>query len=88
MVISRKIFGQLAEIILEGGAKQATKFLSPKEVIKATLQGNPDKRNRSNTILFTLGAPNYLERKFIKLAQKSGEPFPIKKVQIRQVSAV
>lgn len=82
-MISRKAFSQLAEIILEGGAKKATKFFSPREVLKATLQGKPRKNERTRTILFTIGAPNYKERQFIRHAQQAKEPFPIKRIQIK-----
>jgi hypothetical protein len=65
------------------GAKKATKYLSPKEVVKATYRGKRDKRSRSHTILVTLGSPNYEEREFITKAKKAGEPFPIKKIQLK-----
>lgn len=80
---TRKAFGQLAEAILEIGAKQATKYFSEKLTLKATRQGKADKRNRQTTILFTIGRPNYAEREFIKLAKKAGEPFPIKRVILK-----
>jgi hypothetical protein len=73
----------MAEILLEGGAKKVTKFFSPHEVVKATLQGRRDKRTHQQTILFTFGRPNYEERRFIKLAQRAREPFPIKKYQLK-----
>lgn len=86
MSISRNIFGQLAEIILEGGARKATKYISERETVKATRQmygGKINKRDRHTTILFTVGIPNYEEREFIKLCKKSNEPFPVKKIQIK-----
>jgi hypothetical protein len=79
MTVTRKIFGTLAEIILEGGAKQATKVFSPSLVVKATRKGK--RRKGSNvTLLFTVGRPNYAQRQFISKAKRAGEPFPIKKV--------
>jgi hypothetical protein len=84
MSIPRYVFAQLAEIVLSDGAKKATKFISPREVVKATFQGRRNVgRNRARTILFTVGAPNYAERKFIRLCEKAGEKFPIRKYQIR-----
>ncbi|MGH8651728.1 MAG: hypothetical protein ACREYE_05875 [Gammaproteobacteria bacterium] len=83
MAITRKAFGQLAEAILEGGAKKATKYFSPREVLKATLQGKRDRRNTRNTILFTYGVPNYQEQVFIRAALAADEPFPIKKIQLK-----
>lgn len=83
MKLSRKLFGQLAELILEGGAKKATKFLSADLVLKATLQGKSRKSDRSKTVLFTVGKPNYAEREFIAKCKEAGEPFPVKKVQLK-----
>ena len=83
MKLSRKLFGQLAEIILEGKAKKATKFLSPNLVLKATYHGKRYARSRSETVLFTSGKPNYAERDFIRKCKQAGEPFPVRKVQIK-----
>jgi hypothetical protein len=83
MNIPLAVFGHLADVILKDGAKKATKYLSEKLVVKATRQGKTDKRRGSTTIIFTAGAPNYAERRFIKLAKKAGEPFPIKKIQVK-----
>jgi hypothetical protein len=65
------------------GAKKATKYISPGEVVKATYQGKRRKNSRTHTVVVTVGAPNYLERVFIKKAQKAGEPFPVKKIQLK-----
>lgn len=83
MTVSRKLFGQLAELILEGGAKQATKYLSPRLTVKATFQGRRRRDDTQSTILFTVGRPNYAERRFIRACQRSGERFPLAKVQLK-----
>mgnify|MGYP003394600741 CR=1 FL=1 len=86
MTISRKIFGDLAEAILEVGAIQAVKYYNPKLRVKATRRlsgGKIDRRDKGVEILFTVGPPNYAERKFIRQAVKAGEPFPIKKLQLK-----
>jgi hypothetical protein len=90
MKITRRIFSDLAEIILEGGAKKATKFFSEKLTVKATRKLYGGKRptrfqqlHGIAEILFTIGRPNYEEREFIKKAKKAGEPFPIKKILIK-----
>lgn len=83
MDIPNDTFTDLIQLVLVHGARKATKYVSPKEVIKATFQGKRDKRATHNTVLITVGAPNYAERKFIKLAKKAFEPFPIKKIQLR-----
>ncbi len=85
MKITRRVFSDLAEFILEGGARKATKYFSEKQVVRATrrlFSGKIDKRDRRTEIIFTIGIPNYAERQFIKKAKKAGEPFPIKKIQI------
>ena len=64
-------------------ARSAVKYVSEKEVVKATRRGKPTKRAFQTQILLTIGRPNYAERKFVKLCQKSGEPFPVKKVQLK-----
>jgi len=63
------------------GARSAVKYLSEKRIVKATRRFKPSKRNLSEEILLTIGRPNYAERKFVKLCQKAGQPFPIKNVQ-------
>lgn len=73
----------VAEHIVHYNVKSATKYLSPKLVIRATWHNKPSKRNNRETMVVTFGQPNYLERAFVKLAKKAGEPFPIKKVQLR-----
>lgn len=83
MIEGQNVFNKLVEAILDNGAKKATKFLSDKYVIKATRQGVADKRDSRVTILLTLGAPNFEERDFIKKCNKVGEPFPIKKIQLK-----
>lgn len=64
-------------------ARSAVKYVSEKEVVKATRRGRPSKRAYQTQILLTIGRPNYAERKFIKLCKKAGEPFPVKKVQLK-----
>lgn len=75
--------GKLVHEVAFGGYKRATKYLSPKVTIKATRQGKVDRRNHQMTILVTFGRPNWREQKFIKMAKKAKEPFPIKKIQLK-----
>lgn len=63
--------------------RSAVKYMSPKEVVKATLRFKPSKRVTRSEVVLTIGRPNYAERKFVKLCQKAGEPFPFKKVQLK-----
>lgn len=76
-------FNELASQIRYRGAKKATVYISPTETIKATRRGKVNGRAKTMEILFTIGKPNYKEREFIKKCKKAGEPFPIKKVQLK-----
>jgi len=51
--------------------------------VKATRQHKLRKGGRGSTLLVTIGKPNYLERKFVRECQKAGEPFPIKRIQLK-----
>lgn len=80
-----RVYGQLAHILISTGSHTATKYLTPKHVVRATrkvFNRKIDKRDRRIEIMFTDGAPNYHARKFIKCCQKAGEPFPVKKIQV------
>ena len=83
MIEEQNVLNKLVEAILDDGAKKATKFFNEKYVIKATRQGEIDKRSSRITILLTLGKPNFEEREFIKKCKKAGEPFPVKKIQLK-----
>lgn len=65
------------------GARSAVKYISEKEVVRATRRLKPDKRNTREEVVLTIGKPNYAERAFVKLCKKAGEPFPVKKVQLK-----
>jgi len=76
-------FGDLAALLYTG-AKQVTKYLNHNRIIRATRRTYGGKIVPGNVeIVFTVGKPNYREREFIKLAEKAGERFPIRKIQIR-----
>ena len=71
-----EVFSGMAECILVGGAYKVTKYLSDKLTVKATrkrFKGKIDNRSKIAEILFTVGAPNYQERKAIKKAKKAKE---------------
>lgn len=74
--------------LLESGAIRATKYISPKEIVRAVrtsyrFNGRKIRKGENVEITLTLGKPNYAERLFIKQCQKAGEPFPVKKVQLK-----
>lgn len=82
--IARASITKAVETLLElHDARQVVVYQHPKAIVKATRQMRHDARKRSETILVTIGAPAYLQRQFIKACLKAGEPFPVKKPQIR-----
>ncbi len=85
-IVPKNVYGELGILIVEEGVRKATKYLTGKEVVKATRRLHNkkiDKRDKRIEIIFTIGVPNHEEREFIKKAKKAGEPFPIKKIQIK-----
>ena len=70
-------------VLLASDAKRAVYYISPKEVVSVCRRFKPTKRATHNDFVMKFGAPNYLERAFIKLCEKAGEPFPVKQVQLQ-----
>lgn len=84
MKVTRAAVSAVVMAVLEmSELKRATKYLDEKTAVKCTRKLKFDKRMRSETVVLTVGRPNYAERKFIKLCKKAGEPFPVKKVQLK-----
>lgn len=83
MKVSRKAISTVVEAVLELGARRATKFISPRDVVKATRRHKPDKRSNSTEVVVTIGRPNYAEREFIKRCRNANEPFPVRKLQLK-----
>lgn len=63
--------------------RSATAYDGPKLRVTASRAFKPDRRNTRETISVTWGTPNYAGREFVKACKKAGEPFPVKKVQLR-----
>lgn len=61
----------------------ATMYLAPDLTVRVSRVAKPLKRHRTHTYVVTVGKPNYRARGFIKQAVKAGEPFPIRKIQLR-----
>ncbi len=80
----KNIVGQVVQTLISNEARRATKYISEKLVIKATRRFLRGKFHRDNIEIFlTIGRPNYLERDFVKKCRKAGEPFPVKKIQLK-----
>jgi len=75
---------KLVTTLLQTKAHTVTKYVSPKEIIRATRRIYGGKVNGKQVEIFlTIGKPNYKERAFIKDCLKAGEKFPIKKIQLK-----
>jgi hypothetical protein len=86
MKIPRNVFPILIEAILCYKAIRATKYLDKSTVVSAQrklFNGKIYKRDRTVDIILKIGKPNFQEKKFIKQCLKSGEPLPIKKIQLK-----
>lgn len=86
MIFGTEPVGEVIGQLVRSKAKRATKYVDPKYVVSAQrvmFQGKLDGRDTRATIVVKLGAPNYLERLFIKACLKAGEPFPVRKVQLK-----
>jgi hypothetical protein len=84
MKLTRADIARVMECLLaDFDVRKATKFVSPTFIVRATRQRKPRANARSWTVMFTFGKPNFRERCFVKACQKSGEPFPIRKVQLK-----
>lgn len=65
--------------------RKATLYLSPKLVVSVCWRNKAmtSKRSTRQEYVLKIGAPNYLEVRFIDACKKAGEPFPVKKVQVQ-----
>lgn len=78
------MYDQIIETLVATKAIKATKYISEKEIIRATRTRYGKTFSRGNLELtVTRGKPNYAEREFIKSCKKAGEPFPVKKIQLK-----
>lgn len=78
-----KAVDQVVTVLRAGDARRATKYLSPKLVVSVCRRHKPDKRAKYEEFVLKIGVPNYEEREFIRKCKKAGEPFPVKKIQVR-----
>lgn len=79
---------QVIDALVKSEAHKATKFIDSKNVVRATRRryrrkGVPRFSRRNLEVVLTVGRPNYTDRQFIKKCQTAGEPFPVKKIQLK-----
>jgi hypothetical protein len=80
-----RVYQSCLKALLNNDAHHATKFCSPTRTIRATRRLYGNKINKSGPIEVQIrdGKPNFEEREFIKACKKAGEPFPVRKIQLR-----
>ena len=66
-----------------GANKKATVYLSPTLVVSVCRRFKLTARATRQDFVLKIGRPNYLEVRFIAACKKAGEPFPVKKVQLK-----
>lgn len=77
----RKIGECVNDVLNIKNLRRATAYVSDELTIKATAQRRMDKRDQSATVLVTVGRPNFVERRFIRLCKKAGCAFPLRQIQ-------
>lgn len=79
---------KVVDALIAAEAHKATKYISDRMVVRACrrLFRGCVPRCDSIDIVLTIGRPNYAERKFIKKCKAAGEPFPVRKVQLKHPS--
>jgi len=83
-----RIVGKVVTTLILTGARTATAYVSPTHTVRACqrrIRGRVPRHPRRFDVNLTIGTPNYRSRQFIKKAQRAGEPFPIKRVQLTYV---
>lgn len=83
MKITRDSIAKTVHGLLETGARKATFYLDEKTVVTATRRHRPRKLEGTTEILLTMGKPNYAGREFVKACKKAGEPFPVRRLQLK-----
>jgi hypothetical protein len=79
--LTERRIGECVSAVLGMNLRKATAYISPSLTIKASAQRRYRKNEPSCTLLVTIGKPNFLERRFIKVCQKAGMAFPLKQIQ-------
>lgn len=87
-----KELNKMATILIQNlTVRRVTKYVAPNLVISMSARiYKSDKKRKKRDVkssrsefVIKIGSPNYLERKFIKVAKKANEEFPIKKLQLK-----
>lgn len=78
-------YNKVIEPIINNKIIKATYYINPKFIVRATRKLFDKKIVKGNIeISLTVGKPNYVERNFIRQCEKVKEPFPVKRVQLKE----
>ena len=83
MNIPASAFSKAIDGLLRSRARSATVYLSTSRRVTATFIHKPRGHAFTTTIAVTYGNLNYAGREFVKACKRAGEPFPVKKVQLK-----
>ena len=83
MKIPMNAVSNTVEALIRSGEYRAVKYFDAKTVVSVCRPYKHKARDTRSDFVLKIGAPNYLERKFIVLCKAAGEPFPVKKIQIQ-----
>ena len=83
MQVEYAVASCLKILLADKKLQKVTKYVSPKLTVKVTRRKYKRGGTDGQTYLTTIGAPNYAERLFVKSCTKAGEPFPVRKVQLK-----
>lgn len=81
--ISQAVAGCLHLLGENRDMKKATKYLEEKLVVSVCRRFKYTKRHTLEDFVVKVGYPNYLEVRFIRACKEAGEPFPVRKVQLK-----
>lgn len=79
----KQIAETISSVLVVPNVRRATSYLAEDFTVKATAQRKIGKRDRSATLLVTVGAPNFLERRFIRGCKKHGMAFPLQQITLK-----
>lgn len=69
--------------VCDTGSYKGVRYLTEGLVVKLTRRHKVDRRDKRVEFVLTFGAPNYAERKFIKVCKKAGVKLPLSKTQLK-----
>lgn len=68
---------------LNTGCRKATAYISDSQVATCCARHKPDARSKRVEFVIKLGAPNFVERRFIRICKQAGCAFPLNQVQLK-----